>query len=156
MLIKKTHTHTNTINWYVSLFIKTHARYMKLPLKIWKWEGLVVVQCCMSVKDILHYFHTNRVSSHSYIELFIQKTSRLNFLGYFMIYQLQESCVMAGWISENYLRMWYDCNNGNNSQNLCTFIIIHCSHSSIHFLHWMWIGTGYLKIVGDQNMQLLS
>ena len=39
------------MNWYVSLFIKTHARHTKLPLKIWKWEELIGVQCCVNFND---------------------------------------------------------------------------------------------------------
>jgi hypothetical protein len=73
------------MNWYVSLFIKTHARYMKLPLKIWKWKRLVVVQCCMRCNDILHYFCTNSISCHSYEynELFLQKTCLIELLRLF-------------------------------------------------------------------------
>ena len=65
------HTHTHTHNVLV------------WSLKIWKWQELIVVQCCMSCNNILHYFHTNSVSCHSYIELLIKKNFQIKLLRLF-------------------------------------------------------------------------
>jgi uncharacterized membrane protein YadS len=67
------HNHTHTMNWYVFLFIITHARYTKLLLKSENDKKLTVIQGCMICNDILHFFNMNSVSCYSHIEPFIQQ-----------------------------------------------------------------------------------
>jgi len=89
----------------------------------------------MSCNDILHYFHINSVFVILMLNCSYKKDLLIELLRLFYDIPVAEVMCNVRMDLRKLSEDVYDCNNGNNSQNLCTFITISCSHSSIHFLH---------------------
>jgi hypothetical protein len=99
-----THTHTHTHNELVCFsFHKTSSKIHKITIINLKMTRVYSNSMLHELQWYIALFpHKQCFLSFLYWTVHTKRTSWFQFLGYFMIHQLQKSRVMAGWIWENW------------------------------------------------------